>query len=272
MNKLIFLVAPPRSLSTAFLRMMQARGDFKICNEPATALYNQSHYPHSANFYIRQEEQSYRSIREQLTSQLEKGNVFVKEMSFAFDEFIRSEPSLLEQSNIHFAFLLRNPHHCIISYYKKMPQDYIDHMIGQLSHLTAYRPLYQSYKTICEQAKNKPIILHAEQLISNPGQSVHSFCQQVDIPYVKDSLNWENLGAKFNGQEAWQEHKTSETTHHWHQEAILSTGFHTPTEYAVDEKQRPLFTEIENQEHRHICQQVYDDYLQHYQALCDSRV
>lgn len=34
-HKIIYLISPPRSLSTLFLRMMHNRGDFLVMNEPA---------------------------------------------------------------------------------------------------------------------------------------------------------------------------------------------------------------------------------------------
>ena len=39
-NKIVYLISPPRSLSVAFLRMMEARGDFTTMNEPSQWAYN----------------------------------------------------------------------------------------------------------------------------------------------------------------------------------------------------------------------------------------
>src|SRR5437868_4849815 len=44
LNKIVYLVAPPRSLSTAFVRMMQARGDFSVFNEPSIYAYTSLYY------------------------------------------------------------------------------------------------------------------------------------------------------------------------------------------------------------------------------------
>lgn len=148
----------------------------------------------------------------------------------------------------------------------------MDYIIGQLRHLTGYMPLYQSYQTLLEKAVNPPVLLHAEQLINRPLQTIQSFCQQMDIPFLKESLNWSSLDKDFNARKDWQEHKRGEAIRHWHHEAMESKNFHQPRQYAVDEQGMPLFSEIENPSHRSICQDVYDDYLSYYQAMMRESV
>ena len=265
-HKMIFLIAPPRSLSTAFLRMMQARGDFQIFNEPATAWFNQTHYPNSAAFYESLEPGGYKAIKETLFKALEKGAVFVKEMSFAFEALITEEPDILNYPNLHFAFILRNPHHCIISYYQKLPKDYLDYMVPQLNNLCAHKPLFHSFEKVRAAAVHAPVIIQAEDLVHHTQQTVEAFCQQMGINFKEASLNWESLGSNFEGQ-IWKENKKQELAYHWHGEAILSKGFHQPKTYALDDRKYPSFTEIDNVAHRAICRAVYEDYLKYYQVI-----
>ncbi|KTD22573.1 hypothetical protein [Legionella londiniensis] len=269
-NKMVFLIAPPRSLSTAFLRMIDARGDFKIFNEPATVLYNTIHFPDSKDYYQSKKWSAYHDITEKLYSSLLLGNVFIKEMSFAFEAFINNETPLLEDKQIYFIFLLRNPHHCILSYYKKIPPEHLDFMMPHLARLTGYRALYNSFKLIQTHAYNKPYVIHAEKLIQDTAPAVGNLCAYLDIPFYENSLHWECLGEDFTG-EIWHETKKKNAIYHWHHEALLSRGFHASAGYAMDSHGQPAFSEISNAAHKKICLKVYEDYQAYYELIANSQ-
>lgn len=258
-NKIIFLVAPPRSLSTAVLRMMGARDDVIVMNEPACSIYNQTRYPASKQFYTDEAPGSYADVRETILSSAQDSQVFIKEMSFSFEVFIKAEPDLMADPNIYFAFLLRDPHPCIISYYKKMPPDTIDYIIGDLEHLTGFPALYKSFRLVQDNAINKPCVIHAEQLYKDTKNTIQAFCDQLGISYDDKHLHWSNLGDAFDGLEAWKDNKKPELTRHWHGEAIVSQGFHQPTRYELDEHGKPAFSEIANPAHRSKCVEVYQN-------------
>ena len=256
-NKIIFLVAPPRSLSTAVLRMMGARGDLILINEPACSIYNQTRYPPSKQFYTEQAPGSYAEVKNKILSYAVDNQVFIKEMSFSFEAFIKAVPELMADPNIYFTFLLRDPHPCIISYYKKMQQDTIDFIIEDFDHLTGFPALYNSFRFVQDNAINKPCVIHAEQLYNNTKNTVRAFCNQLNISYDDKHLNWRNLGDTFDGLEVWKESKKPELTRHWHGEAIVSQNFHEPTHYELDKHGKPAFSEIANPVHRSKCVEVY---------------
>lgn len=258
-NKIIFLVAPPRSLSTAFLRMMGERDDLKVMNEPACCVYNQIHYPHSKGIYSELALTTYSKVRDKILTAAKDSPIFIKEMSFSFEEFIKAEPDLMNDPDIYFILLLRDPHHCIISYYKKIPQDTIDFIISDFGQLTGYPSLYTSFRLLQDNAFHKPYIIHAEQLYNDSPSTIKAFCDHIKIPYKNEHLNWSNLGEGFTGFEEWQENKKLEFTHHWHQEAIFSQSFHQPTCYDRDEKDKPTFAEIKNTAHKKKCFEVYQE-------------
>jgi hypothetical protein len=258
-NKIIFLVAPPRSLSTAMLRMMGERNDLIVMNEPACCVYNQNHYPPSRHFYSEQALTSYEAVKDKILSHAEDNQIFIKEMSFSFEEFIKAEPDLMADPNIYFTFLLRDPHPCMISYYKKMSPDTLDYIIGDFGHLTGFPALYNSFRLIQDNAFHKPYVLHAEQLYEDSQNTIRALCDYLKIPYEDNHLTWDNLGETFNGFKAWQENKKPELTRHWHQEAIDSQGFHQPTQYELDDGGQPVFSEITNNAHRSKCIEVWRD-------------
>lgn len=256
-NKIMFLIAPPRSLSTAFLRMMGERNDVTVMNEPNCCVYNRNHYPHSRHMYSEDALTTYQEAKNKIFALAHDKHVFVKEMSFSFEEFITAKPDLMTNPNVYFTFLLRDPHPCIISYYKKIPGHTIDFIIPNFKQLTGFPSLYNSFRLIQDGAVNKPFIINAEDLYTHTKETVQAFCQYVQLPYHDKHLGWSNLGETFTGFETWQENKQQELTHHWHHEAISSKGFHQPTRYDLDEGHKPTFIEITNNAHRNKCIDVY---------------
>lgn len=269
-NKLIFLVSAPRSLSTAFLRMMVERKDFKIFNEPSTATYNVKHYPESKAYYSTKRVDCYEDVMQQILNSLQTDNVFVKEMSFAFEEFIQCYPSLLQQKNVYFIFLIRNPHHCIISYYKKMSPQFLEYTLPNLFNLTASKQLYQVYKLVSEQATNKPFVIQAENLVADPNACVMDYCRYVDIPFMPESLQWKSLKPNVGQTQLGQENINTQGMYDWFKEAMQSQHFHQPSNYNLDAYGKPEFSEIEDLSHRKICQETYEQYNYYYQELKES--
>lgn len=266
-NKIIFLIGPPRSLSTAFLRMMGGHDDIKIINEPACGVFNKIHYPHSQGIYTEHALNSYYEVNKKIQSAAKDNPIFIKEMSFSFEDFIQYEPDLIKNPNVFFTFLLRDPHHCIISYYKKMSPQVLDYVISDFDELTGFRALYNSFKLIQNNAVHKPYIIRAEQLYNNANRTVRAFCKHLKLPFKNEILNWNNLGEGFTGFNEWQETKKLQFTHHWHHEAICSRGFHQPTVYEVDEHFKPTFSEIKNKAHQKKCMEVYQESKTYYDLI-----
>lgn len=258
-HKKIFLIGPPRSLSTAFLRMMSERGDFTIINEPACCVFNKHHYPHSQMIYKSDAATNYHEARATIEKAAQNNPIFIKEMSFAFEEFIDAEPDLLSDPNNYFVFLVRDPHPGIISYYKKIAPQALDYIVADLEQLTGYQALYNSFKTVQNKAFNQPGIIHAEQLYTNAPHTVRAFCEYVNIPFQQEHLHWNSLDKEFSGTKEWNENKKQEFTQHWHRDALLSTGFHQPAKYQLDEHRKPSFAEIDNATHREICIKTYQN-------------
>lgn len=270
-NKIIFLIAPPRSLSTAFLRMMEQRHDLQIINEPASCVYYQQYFPNAEATYHKDVLKSYEAVHETIASSAKESSLFIKEMGFAFAELISAKPDLISAPNISHVFLLRNPHHCLISYYRKLRPELVEILLPYLEQLTGFEALYDSFKKVCAQAANKPLIIHAEDLISNSEQTVQALCEHIKLPHLPDSLHWKSLGDEFTGAQEWHEFKKREYTHHWHQDAIFSQGFHQPNQYEVDEHNNPRFSEIKNSEHRKMVRDVFIKSKPFYELMLGTR-
>ena len=107
-------------------------------------------------------------------------------------------------------------------------------------------------------------------MLQNPRATIQGFCNFVGMPFLEESLHWQSLDENSNIQELWHDNKNKEVALHWHQEAMFSQGFQKPKEYLLDANDQPLFTEIDNVEHRKQCMQVYEQYNKMYCLLRDD--
>ena len=120
-HKIVYLISPPRSLSTAFLRMIQTRGDFLILHEPTMAAYcNVFSKEFGEKTYKKDAPKTFQEVEEKILKAADNCPVFVKEMSVSSREFFSDQPHFIENVHVRFVFLIRNPHGMMISHYKKL--------------------------------------------------------------------------------------------------------------------------------------------------------
>lgn len=269
-NKIIYLISPPRSLSVAFMRMMEARGDFAILHEPSQWAFNKSvHHDFAESWFIPEAAQTFDQVKQRIFEQAKHSHVFVKEMSFAVDQFLLQDEEFITNPHVHFVFLLRNPHHTIISFYNKRNE--VEDNNTSFAHLVGYQACYEIFQKIKSVAANRPYIILSEDLYTNPEETIKAFCAQIGIEYMPEALSWDNLGSGFNGQKEWHEIKHKETTQHWHGDAIKSTGFGKPHQYKVDKKGNPTFEEICNPLRKKICEDAYAENMKYYELLVRAK-
>jgi hypothetical protein len=269
-NKVVYLVSPPRSLSVAFLRMMEARKDFKVMNEPSQWAYNKINNPElTKSWFFKDAPQTFDEVKQKIFSFSKESNVFAKEMSFAVKDFILNDKELVENKNVYFVFLIRNPHHSVISWYKKQLEIASD--IALFSSLIGFKQTYEIFKNIKNRSANRPLIMLTEDLYNEPNKTVQMFCKYIGIPFKEEAMNWKDLGEDFTGIKEWNEIKPKKFAHHWHLDAIKSTKFSIPTQYAIDKNCKPTFEEISNLEHRECCKKVYEENLEYYKLLLNEK-
>lgn len=165
-HKLIVLISTPRSLSTVFYRMMEARGDCAALCEPGVDAYTLSYMPEFADaicdpYSAKTFEDTEKKI---LLALHDNPIVFIKEMGFAAREYLLK--NRLREVILHDAyciFLIRDPHQAMISFYKKFPESF-----EQLSDWFGYDTLYELYEEIKRQSRHKPLIIVADALVANP--------------------------------------------------------------------------------------------------------
>lgn len=269
-NKIIFLVSPPRSLSVAFLRMMEAYNEFIVMNEPFIASYALLTFPDpefTKTWWRPEAPKTYTDAKEQVLSFSNQKPVFVKEMSWAAADFLTKDPDFITNPNIHFIFLVRNPHPTIISYYNGLKQNPFE----TFSFHVGYESCYTLFKKVLDMSPNKPGIIRAEDLYTNPSETAKALCDYLNVPFKPEMLYWKNLGNHFEGYHEWNDAKQHEYVQHWHQHAIHSTGISKPTEYEIDKLGNPTFSEIKNDNHKKLIQEAYFKNLMFYQYLLEYK-
>jgi len=266
---IIIQVSPPRSLSTCFLRMMQERGDFQIMNEPFIAAFCKTHG--DAPKFRPESFCTADQVKEAIWYKAKQGsNLFVKDMSCAVLDALTVDDALLSCPEVYFIALIRNPHHALISFYKKILV--LDggtrvRNFNKMADCFGYKEMYELIKVLKQHARNGVILTLSEDLEINPHAAVRRICEHCGIEFKPESLSWSPLGADFTGVEEWHEGKIAKATHFWHGDAINSTGFIALPSYHVDRYGDPTFSEIKSLYDRTLCMRAYGENKRYYDLI-----
>ncbi len=265
-HKIIYLVSAPRSLSTAFLRMMDARGDFTVINEPSWYAFDLTIFkPEQVNHLFKEgHPATFKEVKEKIYVAAQKSDVFVKEISFAVASFLLEDDEFIKNPNVHFVLMLRDPHGSLLSFYKKQLMDIPLEKFG-------YRGCWFIFEKVRKEGANPPVIILAEDLSTNPHETVSIFCQRVGIPFIPESLQWNDLGDNFDGEKNWNDGKAPHELYHWHGDAIHSTGFGALSQYKVNTLGRPTFQEVINEKDRQALLEGYDINMSFYNLLLTQK-
>lgn len=268
-HKIIYLIAPPRSMSTAFLRMMDARNDFAIINEPSQAAWHSAEgHAFANNWYDKKAGKTFEQVKARIYQQAAKSDVFVKEMSYAVHQFLLHDKEFTSNPNVQFVFLVRNPHDIILSYYRKMSDN--DFKMFNFSELVGGRASYEIYEHLKQHGVRTPCIVVAEDIYGNPDKAIREYCAAVDIPHKPEALHWEKLGKDFSGKQEWGEIKGQNATQNWHDAVLQSTGFGTPAQNKVDAQGRPTFEEVKDAL-KSICRDAYNTNMDYYIRMLEEK-
>jgi len=223
-------------------------------HEPSQLAYDSIKYPHETHDWFLESAQN--------------SSVFVNEISFAVQDFLKEDTELTVDPCVQFAFLLRNPHHATVSFYKKCEGMFVEDE-QNFSDLIGYKAAYELYNALSTRAIHKPIIILSENLYTHPEETIKLFCKQASLAYKPEALVWPGLDNSFDGQE-WHEIKHEQLMHHWHGDAIKSRGFAKPAHYDLDDKNYPTFIEVSDERYREVCRKAYDANKYYYDLLLES--
>jgi len=272
-HKIIYMISTARSLSTVFARYMAARGDFSVFNEPAFPPFLANHSEAYKLFIPTFKEETlqttYADINAKILQKAASQNIFIKEMPFLAKDFLLNNSTLIKNPDIHFVFLIRNPHEVLLSFNKCWPIS--QNEVSVQAEAVDYKVLFNLYTHIEQHATKKPYIIISEDICSNPAKTIQDFCTVTDIPFDTSKLEWRDLGDNFDIT-AWNEDKKAAPVKHWHENAIRSTGFkkHISSQKKCDRDGNPTFEEIEDSEVRCLVMNLYARNLPFYKKFLEE--
>jgi len=259
-HKLVILISPPRGRSTAFLRMMRARGDFKILYEPGMSQWYHLGKPINSS-----SKKSFGPMKKKILDELQKGSIFIKELQYSALGYALDE-EILKNPDTYYVFLLRDPHHVCLSYHSRQP-----YACNQWPYLLSSESLWTAYKIIETEGMRKPFLIDSDALAERAEEIVPQLCAYLGIPHIPESLHWEDLSENFQEKVEWGDTPEYKLNWHWNEQAITTTGF-TPSlsHYKCDENGSPTFEEIKNTQLRAAWKKVYEESMPYYNQLLDK--
>lgn len=238
MPRPIALWSTPRSVSTAFDKMMRSRGDHRVFTEPFSVPYYFGPDRCSDRFEdsLGDEgvpEASYEAVWQEVLGSADDQPVFVKEMPHHLGPDL--EPAVLE----HFesSFLIRDPARSVPSCLAMWP-DATDEELG-------YEAQRRAFELACADGE-PPAVIDAADLRQDPAHIVGRWCEELDVAFDPETLTWEpGMPADW---ELWSG---------WFQRAAASTGFLPPDPGDPPEVSDEVRVRIER------CRAHYDHLYEH---------
>ena len=199
------LWAHPRSASTAFERVMRARGDLDCAHEPFLPDYYVARairsFPHSEE--NPDQPQAYADIRAMLLRRAESGPVFIKDMAFYVMPHVLEDAELL--AAMRPVFMVRDPAPTLLSYAKLDP-DFTREETG-----------YEAQLALHDALDHKPLVIRSEAMRADPEREMRRYWASVGLPYVADAFAWDD-----RVPDDWENVKD------WHKDTLASGGIRPP--------------------------------------------
>lgn len=188
MHRILALWCHPRSLSTAFERMMIERADLTVLHERFLYLYYVRQNPQLV--IARQLERiepwmsaPFEEIVDGILTEAARGPVFFKDMAVHVHNpkgWHADEAFLGLFTN---AFLIRHPEPTILSHLRQNP-DMIFEEVGYDAQLA----LFEMVRGMTGSA---PVVIDAADLEADPEGTVRAYCAAIEIPFIAEALQWE---------------------------------------------------------------------------------
>lgn len=241
---IISLWAHPRSMSTAFERIMRSRGDCDCLHEPFMYDYYVARgirqFPHFKAEPGRPT--AFADISAMLLERAAESTVFCKDMAYYVWPAIQKHQDLLER--MRHLFLIRDPKRAIMSYYKLDPALTLEEV--------GYESQWQLYRWLLNSGEAVPTILRAEDVQQHTEQALSAAWQSVGLDYCAEAFEWDQKNAPSD----WQQ------VSGWHQSAIEATSIRTDTRTPehIDQEFAELAAD----------QPKLNDFLDHHQPFYDA--
>ena len=176
-TKPLVLWSTPRSVSTAFDKMMRGRGDHRVFTEPFSVAYYFGPDRRSARFAETLPRSSYDDVWGDVLSAADRSPVFVKEMAHHLGPHLTG-PAVTRFTS---SFLIRDPARAVPSFLAKWP-DVTDEELG-------YEAQHRAFDLVTASGVTPPVI-DADDLRADPETVVSAWCEAVSVEHRPDALRW----------------------------------------------------------------------------------
>ncbi|MFG3711058.1 hypothetical protein [Micromonospora sp. NPDC047730] len=200
----IAMWAHPRALSTAFLRMMIARGDVTVVHEPLVTLVDEGHVdlPTADGGAVTVTDPA--DVVAHLTGLGRDRTVFVKDTLEYRYRHLFDDPEAI--ADVTHTFIVREPARTISSHYAIKPTVTCPEI--------GFEHQWELFDLVRRTARRPPVVIRAEDLLRRPADTVAAWCAAVGLPFRPEALNWAP------GERAeWRR------TRKWHLDVERTSGF-----------------------------------------------
>lgn len=201
---LIAMWAHPRAVSTAFLRMMIARGDVTVVHEPLVTLVDTGSValPTGDNGSVTVADPV--AVHAHLRDLGRDRYVFVKDTLEYRYQHLFDDPQRI--ADIVHTFIVRHPARAIPSHYAIKPTVTCPEI--------GYEHQWDLFELVRRTADRAPVVISAEALLRDSDRVVAAYCSAVGLPFRPDALRWAP-----EDRPEWQR------TREWHLDVGDSSGF-----------------------------------------------
>jgi hypothetical protein len=187
-HPIVALWSHPRSMSTAFERIMRARGDMECLHEPFMYDYYINRSKRVMPHFDAEDghPRSYDAIRDMILAKAELAPVFFKDMSYYVVPHIFEDPDFLDR--VTHSFLLRSLKASIVSYAKLDP-DLTCEEIG-------IEAQWQHVSYLTARSGKPPVVVRSEGIQADPAGQMQKYWMAVGLPDKPEALNWNEPAPK----------------------------------------------------------------------------
>lgn len=235
-HPIVALWSHPRSMSTAFERIMRSRGDMDCLHEPFMYDYYVNRAKRTMpHFDARADHpRTYTAIRDMILARAEAAPVFFKDMSYYVVPHIFDDPAFLDR--VTSSFLVRDLKAAIVSYARLDPDLTLEEI--------GIEAQWQHFSRLLSRSGRPPAVVRSESVQADPQGQMRRYFAAVGLPDRPQALDWNEPAPQ-----DWQQ------VSGWHQEVMSSTSI------------RPLSAEQERE-----TQASFDTLVAerpHFQRYCD---
>ncbi len=219
---ILALWATPRTVSTAFERMMIERGDHLVLDEPWSRAYYLGPDRRSDRYPLAFPESTYAAVTAGVLATGRDQPLFVKGMAY------QAGPGLADDDLAAFThtFLIREPTAALRSLHREWP-DFTEDEAGYVAQ-------GRLFDRICDATGAIPAVIDSDALRRDPGRVVGAWCERVGIEHRPSSLAWAP-----GHRPEWP------LWHTWYEGVAASTGFAPPRAVVPDDESSPALEGLE---------------------------